>query len=226
MKVQCAIDTTSRAAALDVADAAAAAGISVLEVGHVLVKIAGLGLVGELRRRHPEAEVVADMKTMDMGWLEVETAARAGAHSVIVCGAASDGVLRAARDAGAHHGVDVLVSLMGVRRRRERTEQLLDLGLTHVIAHRGIDDRFLWSDPDCLADLEHLAALPGVRLALAGGIDPVTFGTFAHLPLDRVIVGRGIIEAPVVAAAAAEMHRLAEESERSRRDVAHQAPTR
>jgi 3-hexulose-6-phosphate synthase len=196
VRVQYAIDTFTRDSALGAADLATGAGIRCLEAGHVLVKAAGIGIVRALRARFPDAEIIADMKTMDMGRDEVAVAGDAGADLVIVCAAASDGVLLAAREEAWSRDMDLLVSLIGVRDRVGRARVLLDMGLTRLIAHRGIDDDYLWSDPGPRERLAELASLPGIELALAGGINARSLGQFGDVPLDRVIVGRGIAEAP------------------------------
>lgn len=195
MQVQYAIDTFSINSALAAADTAVEAGINCLEAGHVLVKAVGIGIVGTLRKRFPEAEIVADMKTMDMGRDEVAIAGDAGADLVIVCAAASDGVLAAAHDEAKSRQMGLLVSLMGVRDRTGRAKAVLDLGLSRVIAHRGIDDAYHWTDPGPREELMELASLPDVRLALAGGINARSAAEFSGMPLERFIVGRGISDA-------------------------------
>jgi 3-hexulose-6-phosphate synthase len=195
VRIQYAIDTLTADSALIAAQRAADAGIECLEAGHVLVKAVGIGIVSELRGRFPRAEIIADMKTMDMGRDEVAVAGNAGADLVIVCAAASDGVLSAARREARARGMDVLVSLMGVQDPVGRARALLDLGLPRVIAHRGIDDDYLWSDPGPRERLGELAALPGIELTLAGGISSRTLAEFSDVPLERLIVGRGITEA-------------------------------
>jgi 3-hexulose-6-phosphate synthase len=217
MRVQFAIDTLSSESAIRAADSAVAAGIDTLEAGHVLIKAVGVAVVAELRKRFIELQIVADMKTMDMGHDEVSIAAEAGADIVIVCAAASDGVLTAARNAASLHSVGLMVSLMGVRNRVVRAAQLIDLGLPHVIAHRGIDDVFLWSENEPMSELTDLARLPGIQLALAGGMNATTFPQFADLPLERVIVGRGITESDDLSRAVTSIRALAEQSSPSGR---------
>ncbi|MFE2970150.1 orotidine 5'-phosphate decarboxylase / HUMPS family protein [Streptomyces sp. NPDC059340] len=193
--IQYAIDVFTKEQALSSAALAAEVGIRCFEAGHVLVKAVGTDVVRELRTRYPDAEIVADMKTMDMGRDEVSVAADAGADLVIVCAAASDGVLLAAQKEARSRNVDLLVSLMGVKDRVNRTRALLDLGLTRIIAHRGIDDDFLWSDQGPREQLTQLAALPDIELTLAGGINARTLRQFRDVPLERLVVGRGITEA-------------------------------
>ena len=199
-QVQYAIDTLSADSALAAADAAVESGIKCLEAGHVLVKAVGIGFVSTLRSRFPHVEIVADMKTMDMGRDEVAIAGDAGADLVIVCAAASDGVLVAAQEEAKFRDIELLVSLMGVRDRMSRARDVVDLGLRRVIAHRGIDDGYVWSDPDQRGQLRELGALPDVQLALAGGINARTAPQFDGIPLERFIVGRGITDSPDPAA--------------------------
>lgn len=196
VQLQYAIDVVTREQALSSAALATASGIRSLEAGHVLVKAVGLEIVTELRARYPDVEIIADMKTMDMGREEVAVAAQAGANLVIICGAASDGVLLAAQKEARSRGVDLLISLMGVRDRLSRTRAVMDLGLNRIIAHRGIDDDFQWTDQEPREQLSQLAALPDIRLTLAGGITARILREFQDVPVERLIVGRGITEAP------------------------------
>ncbi len=196
IQLQYAIDVVTREQAHSSAALATAAGIQSLEAGHVLVKAVGVGIVSELRERYPDVELIADMKTMDMGRQEVAVAAAAGADLVIVCGAASDGVLLAAQREARACGVGILVSLMGVKDRLSRTRSLIDLGLDRIIAHRGIDDDFVWTDQEPRRQLSQLAALPDIRLTLAGGINARVMREFKDVPVERLIVGRGITDAP------------------------------
>ncbi|WP_128428706.1 orotidine 5'-phosphate decarboxylase / HUMPS family protein [Streptomyces cyaneus] len=192
--IQYAIDVFTEEQALASAALATESGIRCLEAGHVLVKAVGLGIVTELRSRYPDAEIIADMKTMDMGRDEVAVAADAGADLVIVCAAASDGVLLAAHKEARSRGVDLLVSLMGVKDRVNRARAVLDLGLNRIIAHRGIDDDFLWTDPGPRQQLAEIAALPDIELALAGGINARSLREFPDVAAERLIVGRGITD--------------------------------
>lgn len=202
MRLQYALDFLTADEALRMAGIAVESGVTCLEAGHVLIKACGVRILSDLRRRFGDIELVADMKTMDMGAEEVLLAAQAGADQVIVCAAASDGVIEAALGQAEKSEVGLLVSLMGVRRRVTRTTELMRLGVTKVIAHRGIDDTYTWSDPQARSDLYDLLDLGDVAVALAGGISAATVRGFTGLNLERVIVGRGITCADDPAAAA------------------------
>lgn len=212
MVLQYAIDVLDGDEALKLAGIAVDAGVTCLEAGHVLIKACGIGIVRELRSRFAGLQLVADMKTMDMGADEVRIAAEAGADLVIVCAAASDGTVRAALRAAECARVQVLVSLMGVRDRIGRTRELAAIGVNRVIAHRGIDDEYVWSDPEHLADLHALLSMHGVRTGLAGGLSTGSIAAFAGLGFERIVVGRGITAARDPAAQVRELIAVVEQA--------------
>ena len=77
--LQVALDFANLSQALRVAEEAVAGGAQWLEAGTPLIKSEGLATVRELKKRFPDHTIVADMKTMDAGRVEVEMAAQAGA---------------------------------------------------------------------------------------------------------------------------------------------------
>jgi 3-hexulose-6-phosphate synthase/6-phospho-3-hexuloisomerase len=74
--VQVSLDLTSIEEALRVAAIAVHAGVDWLEAGTPLILAEGLRAVRALHDRFPTVPVVADLKTMDGGYLEVEMMAR------------------------------------------------------------------------------------------------------------------------------------------------------
>ena len=102
--VQLSLDLIDLDEALRTADMAVRAGVDWLEVGTPLIIAEGMRGVRELRARHPQAPIVADLKTMDGGWLEAEVMAKAGASIVVVMGQAHaetvELVVQAGRDLG------------------------------------------------------------------------------------------------------------------------------
>ncbi|MBW1990828.1 MAG: orotidine 5'-phosphate decarboxylase, partial [Deltaproteobacteria bacterium] len=89
VKLQLALDFVDLHRALLVADKAVPAGVDWIEVGTPLIKSEGLNAVRELKKRFPGKTIVADMKIMDAGRIEVESAAKAGAAIIDVLGAAA-----------------------------------------------------------------------------------------------------------------------------------------
>src|SRR5665647_249185 len=86
--VQISLDLTDIDEAVSTAAMAVRAGVDWLEVGTPLIIAHGMHGVRDLKARWPEVPIVADLKTMDGGWLEAEMMARAGASMVVVMGQA------------------------------------------------------------------------------------------------------------------------------------------
>ena len=100
--VQISLDLTNIDDALKTAEIALRAGVDWLEVGTPLIIAEGMNGVRELRKKYPDVPIVADLKTMDGGWLEAELMAKAGATHVVVMGQAHcetiELVVRAGKD--------------------------------------------------------------------------------------------------------------------------------
>ena len=80
--VQISLDLTNLADALEMAEIAVSAGVDWLEAGTPLLLAEGLRAVETLHTRYPNHPIVADLKTMDGGYLEAEMMAKAGASFV------------------------------------------------------------------------------------------------------------------------------------------------
>ena len=79
--VQISLDLTSIEEALPVAEVAVAAGVDWLEAGTPLILAEGLRAVEALHARYPDHPIVADLKTMDGGYLETEMMAWENLHN-------------------------------------------------------------------------------------------------------------------------------------------------
>ncbi len=88
-RLQVALDFLELDRALKVASEAAEGGADILEAGTPLIKSVGLDAVRRLRSGFPGLVIAADMKVMDAGRIEVESAAKAGAHHVHILAAAA-----------------------------------------------------------------------------------------------------------------------------------------
>ena len=91
--LQLALDFVDLHRAVHVAERAVPAGVDWLEAGTPLIKSEGLDAVRELKRLFPGKAIVADMKIMDAGRIEVEAAAKAGAQIIDVLGTATDATI-------------------------------------------------------------------------------------------------------------------------------------
>ena len=84
------------------------AGVDWLEAGTPLILAEGMLGVRTLRDRFPDTPIVADLKTMDGGWLEAEIMAKSGATQVVLMLQAHEETIRCVVQAGKDLGVEVV----------------------------------------------------------------------------------------------------------------------
>jgi 3-hexulose-6-phosphate synthase/6-phospho-3-hexuloisomerase len=97
--------------------------------------------VRALRERFPDTPIVADLKTMDGGYLEAEMMAKAGATHVVVMARAHEETIRCVVKAGKDFGVQVMGDNMVCEDMVAGARRLEDLGCHYVIHHIGYDER-------------------------------------------------------------------------------------
>lgn len=139
--VQISLDLTNIDEALDTAALAMRAGVDWLEAGTPLILAEGLHGVKALRDAFPDTPVVADLKTMDGGYLEAEMMAKAGATHVVVMERAHQETIKCVVQAGADFGAKVMGDNLGCSDMVAGARQLEDLGCDFVIHHIGYDER-------------------------------------------------------------------------------------
>jgi 3-hexulose-6-phosphate synthase len=139
--VQISLDLTSIEEALDTAAMAMRAGVDWLEAGTPLILAEGLHGVKKLREAFPGIPIVADLKTMDGGYLEAEMMARAGATHVVVMARAHEETIRCVVKAGADYGIKVMGDNLACDDMVDGAKRIEDLGCDYVIHHIGYDER-------------------------------------------------------------------------------------
>jgi 3-hexulose-6-phosphate synthase/6-phospho-3-hexuloisomerase len=139
--VQISLDIIDLKEALATADIAIKAGVDWLEAGTPLILAEGMHGVRALRERWPEVPIVADLKTMDGGWLEAEVMAKAGATHVVVMARAHEETIREVVKAGKDLGIKVMGDNLGCDDMVAGARMLEDLGCDYVIHHIGYDER-------------------------------------------------------------------------------------
>lgn len=139
--VQISLDVTEIAEALETARMALRAGVDWLEAGTPLIIAEGMNGVRALRREFPDVPIVADLKTMDGGWLEAELMAKAGATHVVVMERAHEETIREVVKAGRDFGVQVMGDNLAAPDMVAAARRLEDLGCDFVIHHIGFDER-------------------------------------------------------------------------------------
>jgi 3-hexulose-6-phosphate synthase/6-phospho-3-hexuloisomerase len=139
--VQISLDVTTKEEALETAALAMRAGVDWLEAGTPLIIAEGMHGVRALRERFPDTPIVADLKTMDGGYLEAEMMAKAGATHVVVMARAHEETIRCVVKAGKDFGVQVMGDNMVCQDMVAGAKFLEDLGCDFVIHHIGYDER-------------------------------------------------------------------------------------
>jgi len=191
--LQVALDYVDLHRALRAAEEAVAGGADWLEAGTPLIKSEGMKCVRELRSRFPKVPLVADLKVMDAGRIEVEAAAKAGAHHATVMGAATDSTVKECIRAGANYGIQVGVDLLAVSDPVMRAQQAQEWGAGHVGVHTAIDEQMLGGDPfDVLREIRQKVTIP---IAVAGGMNSESAADAVAAGADIVIVGGAICKA-------------------------------
>jgi 3-hexulose-6-phosphate synthase/6-phospho-3-hexuloisomerase len=191
--LQLALDYVDLKRALKNAEAAINGGIDWLEAGTPLIKSEGLHAVRELRRLFPDTTIVADMKIMDTGRVEVETAAKAGANVVDVLGAASDATIRECIQAGKNYGARIVVDMIAVDDVVSRARFAEDSGADYVTVHCSVDEQMEGKDPfDTLKQVTEALSIP---VGVAGGINSETAASAVEAGAGIVIVGGAITKA-------------------------------
>lgn len=141
--VQLSLDLIDLNEALKTADLAVRAGVDWLEAGTPLILAAGARGVQELRGRHPEVPIVADLKIMDGGGLEAELMFKAGANMVVVMGQAHAETVESVVKAGQDFGGKVMGDNMAMPDPVIGAKRLEELGCDYIIHHIGYDMRTL-----------------------------------------------------------------------------------
>jgi 3-hexulose-6-phosphate synthase/6-phospho-3-hexuloisomerase len=139
--VQISLDLTNIDEALKTAEMAIRAGVDWLEAGTPLILAEGLHGVKQLRAAFPNIPIVADLKTMDGGYLEAEMMAKAGATHVVVMARAHEETIKCVVNAGRDFGVKVMGDNLGCENMVTAAKWLEDLGCDYVIHHIGFDER-------------------------------------------------------------------------------------
>lgn len=139
--VQISLDLTNIDEALETAEMAIRAGVDWLEAGTPLILAEGLHGVRALRERFPDVPIVADLKTMDGGYLEAEMMAGAGATHVVVMARAHEETIRCVVQAGKDFGIAVMGDNLGYQTMVDGAKRLEELGCDYIVHHIGYDER-------------------------------------------------------------------------------------
>ncbi len=173
--VQISLDVIELEEALETAEMALRVGVDWLEAGTPLILAEGMRAVRALRERFPETPIVADLKTMDGGWLEAEVMAKAGASHVVVMARAHEETIKEVVKAGEDFGVGAMGDNLGCPDMVAGAKLLADLGCGYVVHHVGYDERRGIAargerPPNPLDELKQVVAAVDVPVQAVGGL--------------------------------------------------------
>lgn len=178
----------------------------ILEIGTPFLKKYGMEAIKKIRELAPQKFIVADLKTLDVGKLEVDFVFDATADAAVASGLAAsssiDKFLLEARRMGIYGFVDTMEVDDPVAK-LSKLKQIPDV----VILHRAIDvEQAASSESSNAAQKARWAAIPQIKelykgnklasgrdrvlVAVAGGIDPNTASSALEMGADILIVGR------------------------------------
>ena len=159
-----------------------------------------MNAVREMKKALPGVRIVADMKTVDTGAMEVEMAAKAGADIVAILASSDNATIEDAMRAARKYGVEIMLDLLTVPDPVKRSRELEALGVDYICVHVGIDQQMTGRDTiDFLRDIVKEVATP---VAAAGGIDALTGAEAVASGAAIVIVGGSIVRSADVTGSA------------------------
>jgi 3-hexulose-6-phosphate synthase/6-phospho-3-hexuloisomerase len=168
--VQISLDLTSLDEALDTAAIAVEAGVDWLEAGTPLLLAEGLRAVQRLHERFPNHPIVADLKTMDGGYLEARMMAEAGANVVVVMGRAHEATIRRVVDAGRDFGIKVMGDNLAAVDRVECARWMESLGVDFIVHHIGYDERRMIKGVSPMDELDAVVRAVSIPVQAVGGL--------------------------------------------------------
>ncbi|MEM2021276.1 MAG: orotidine 5'-phosphate decarboxylase / HUMPS family protein [Zestosphaera sp.] len=196
--LQVALDFTDLADAFKVIKKLINLDIGIFEVGTPLIKSRGVEAVTAVRSLlKPASLVLADMKTADVGALEVTLAKRAGADITTVLLSSDDEVIKSSLEKGDELDVDIVIDTVGVRPRYllERLEEVINLGARVINIHTGIDVQLIRGltardSADLVRRLKN--EYSDLLLSVSGGIKPEEVSLFRSAGASIVVIGSAI----------------------------------
>ena len=191
--VQLSLDLTSIDEALDTAAIGVEAGVDWLEAGTPLLLAEGLHAVEKLRERFPRHPIVADLKTMDGGYLEAEMMAKAGADFVVVMGRAHEATLRRVIQAGRDFPIRVMGDNLGADDRVECARWMEKLGVDVIVHHIGFDERNMIQGLSPLDELDDVVKAVSIPVQAVGGLSIEQAIECARRGAPLVVVGAPLV---------------------------------
>jgi bifunctional enzyme Fae/Hps len=168
----------------------------IIEAGTPLIKRYGTKVINDLREVAKDLFIIADLKTLDVGKVEVDLAYDETADAVVAAGLAPIETLNSFVEEAKRLSIYAIIDMMNVedpvkKLRDEKLKEFPDV----VILHRGIDQETGKSlGLERIQELRETFKDKKFLVAVAGGIIPETAKEVLEHKADIIIVGRYITQ--------------------------------
>ncbi|MDD1774814.1 MAG: bifunctional 5,6,7,8-tetrahydromethanopterin hydro-lyase/3-hexulose-6-phosphate synthase [Methanobacterium sp.] len=172
-----------------------------IEAGTPLVKKFGVGIISKIRELRKDAFIIADLKTLDVGRIEVKIAADETADAVAISGLGTPESIQKAIQEASKQGIYSILDMMNVDKFVEKLESLKykpDI----LLLHRNVDlETYKAEKGENLGDMTEWGNIKEIKdllgenklVAVAGGITPDKVDEALSSGADIIVVGRYII---------------------------------
>jgi len=166
----------------------------ILEAGTPLIKRYGTKVINDLREVAKDIFFIADLKTLDVGKVEVDLAYDQTADAVVAAGLAPLATLDAFIHEAKRLGIYAVVDMLNVEEPVKKLKMLKEFP-DIVILHRGIDEETGKAVGfEMIPELRQTFKDKRFLVAVAGGIIPETAKEAFEKGADIVIVGRYVTQ--------------------------------
>lgn len=166
----------------------------ILEVGTPLIKRYGTKVINQLREVAKDKFFVADLKTLDVGKVEVDLAYEETADAVVAAGLAPSETLNAFIYEAKRLGIYAVVDMLNVENPVKKLKALKEFPEV-IVLHRGIDQETGRTiGLELIQELRRAFKDKRFLIAVAGGIVPGTAREALEKGADIIIVGRYITQ--------------------------------
>ena len=174
----------------------------IIEAGTPLVKKFGVGVVSKIRKLRPDAFIIADLKTLDVGRVEIKMAADETADAVAISGLGTIESIEKAIHEAQKQGIYSILDMMNVDDFTGKIKQLNpELKPDIVLLHRNVDLETTKAEKgEDTSEMTEWGNIKAIKkliddglIAVAGGITPNKVEEAIDKGADIIIAGRYII---------------------------------
>ena len=163
-----------------------------IEAGTPLIKKFGIGILKNILDAQSNSYIIADMKTLDVGFLEVQIAAEEKARAVTISGLAALETIESAIEESELRDTDLILDLMNVKKPLDVINNLKKIPKI-LLFHRGIDQENRAEHPwDLIRKIKN--KYPHTLIAVAGGLDLNNSQKALENGADVIVIGRAITQ--------------------------------